>query len=65
MSLRPLPDFLKRGDRELGLGQPRRRAVHPGLVGSGEPLPENGGTAREVELLREWLAHVEAGRLGG
>ena len=61
MSVRPLPDFLKRGDRDLGLGQPRRRAVDAAIAGTRTPLPENGGSARQVELMREWMAHVERG----
>jgi hypothetical protein len=64
MTLTILPDdFLKSGD-------PRRtwQPGHPptGLNRRGRPLPDGPAEQRNAEhdALRDWLAHVEAGRIG-
>ena len=67
MSTRELPDFLKRGD--VDLGAPRARC--PGMqIGKGtmrreEVLEPSGGDALSARewAVRDWLAMVE--RLGG
>lgn len=67
---RPLPDFLKHGDRALGFPHPR----HPGTAAIGKGFPERGAPPKgsrhdpqnaDAELAREWLEHVAAGRIGG
>lgn len=63
MSTRELPDFLKRGDPDLGAP----RARYPGMqIGKGtmrrEPVPEpSGGDALSAQewAVRDWLAMVE------
>lgn len=66
MSTRELPDFLKRGDAQLGAP----RARYPGMqIGKGtmraervpEPLGGDAMSAREWAV-RDWLAVV--GRMG-
>ena len=58
---RELPDFLTQGDRALGLPQASPQArIRAGLgLPAREVLPAEGTAARE------WLRHVEAGRIGG
>ena len=69
MTHRILPDFLTQGDRTLGaprltpltcmraaMGMPPRETVPPLILSSSK---DEGTPARE------WLRHVEAGRIGG
>ena len=69
MSIRELPDFLRAGDKALGM--PRR----PGfchIIGTAVPDEPPAGvvsghdpaSAGEQAVL-EWLAHLVAGRIGG
>ena len=63
MSLRPLPDFLRRGDAELQSLMPGPRddcARMRNMMGMGrlELRPVEGSAAAD------WLRHVEAGRIG-
>lgn len=69
MSIRELPDFLKHGDKALGL--PRRPGLRH-IIGTAEPdLPPVGAVSCNDpasagdQVMREWLAHVVAGRIGG
>lgn len=59
MTIRLIPNLLKHGDKELGLGQHQRtRAV--------VPMPAVfGPDGAEVRAWREWLAHVDGERIGG
>lgn len=64
MSIRELPDFLKRGDPALTW--PRGKDYTP-LHPRGrprDPWPEDPRSAAEIAW-REWLALVEAGKIGG
>ena len=69
MSIRELPDFLRAGDKALGLP---RRAGFRHVIGTAQPdVPPVGvvsghdpASAGE-QAVREWLAHVVAGRIGG
>ena len=68
MPIRLIPDLLTHGDRAMGL--PRRHGFAH-IIGKGfpelrpKPLPttHDAGSAHEIAF-REWLAHVEAGRMG-
>ncbi len=56
--IRHLPDFLKHGDRELGLG---RRAKAPARA----PAPIGGnGDPGLTYAWRDWMRHVDGGRIG-
>ena len=37
MTIRPLPDFLKKGDKELGFPQPNPQKRMRQMIGMGEP----------------------------
>ena len=69
MSIRELPDFLRAGDKALGM--PRRTGLRH-IIGTAQPdVPPLGvvsghdpASAGE-QAAREWLTHVAAGRIGG
>ena len=70
MTLRHIDDLLKHGDADLNLPRPGARPKGPdarlatrALVGDDIRTqgPDGGEAARAV---REWLAHVEEGRIG-
>ena len=69
MSITELPDFLKHGDKALGLP---RRAGFRQVIGTAQPdVPPIGAVSCNDpasagdQAVREWLAHVVAGRIGG
>ncbi len=69
MSIREMPDFLRHGDRALGLP---RRAGFRHVIGTAQPdVPPVGvvscydPASAGDQVVREWLAHVAAGRIGG
>ena len=73
MSIRELPNFLRAGDKALGL--PRRTVICPTnpepLEGPAQPdVPPVGAVSGHDpasagdQAVREWLAHVVAGRIG-
>ena len=69
MSIRELPDFLRAGDKVLGL--PRRTGFRH-IIGTAQldvpPLGVVSGhdpASAGDQAVREWLAHVVAGRIGG
>ena len=69
MSIRELPDFLRAGDKALGL--PRRTGLCH-IIGTAQPdEPPVGAVSGHDpasagdQAVREWLAHVVAGRIGG
>ena len=71
MTLRLIEDLLKHGDADLNLPRPIARPKGPdarlaarALVGDAARTkgPDGGEAARAV---REWLAHVDGGRIGG
>lgn len=60
MSIRDLPDFLKRGDPALTFPHGKTYGVnHP------KGAPNLPGPITREELARDWLGHVAAGRMGG
>ncbi len=75
MSLRPLPDFLLRGDPATAL--PRLDDDNRMRAAMGTPLRHQRRSARvempadsaelspEQRAVLEWMAHVDAGRIGG
>ncbi|MEO7329570.1 MAG: hypothetical protein ABI193_13405 [Minicystis sp.] len=67
MTIRHLPDFLKYGDKGVGLP---RRSPHahigkgfPDLPARPLPATRDAYCAQEIAML-EWMAHVDAGRIG-
>ena len=75
MSLRVLTHFLTHGDAELGLPRPSPAVQMRGKMGlppdrsAGDGVAvlrgADGGGASASAAARDWLAHVEAGRMGG
>ncbi|GGC18000.1 hypothetical protein GCM10011371_01920 [Novosphingobium marinum] len=67
MTIRPLPDFLKAGDRDLGM--PRRKGLAH-IIGTAieqEPPPALDSLdqpSADRAIVRDWLRHVAAGRIG-
>ena len=68
MSITELPDFLRAGDKALGL--PRRTGLRH-IIGTAQPdVPPVGSVSGHdpasagEQAVREWLAHVVAGRIG-
>lgn len=58
MTIRKLPDLIKHGDKSLRLGQRQ----------SPKPLPCPLGGRGDTDLhraWREWMGHVDGGRIGG
>ena len=59
MSIRNLPDVLKRGDPALTFPHGKTCGVnHP------KGVPNLPGPITAEELAREWMGHVAAGRIG-
>ena len=59
MSIRELPDFLKRGDPALTFPHGKTYGVnHP------KGVPNLPGPITPDELARDWLGHVATGRIG-
>ena len=79
MSLRVLTGFLTHGDAELGLPRPSPTVQMRGKMGlppgrtpraavavlRGADGGGGGSDAGASAAARDWLAHVEAGRMGG
>jgi len=80
MSLRVLDDFLMRGDARLGLPRPGPTAQIRGKMGlqpdqaaragvavlrGADGGGGDGSDANASAAARDWLVHVEAGRMGG
>ena len=79
MSLRVLTGFLTHGDAELGLPRPSPTVQMRGKMGlppdhtpgadvavlRGADGGGDGSDASASAAARDWLAHVEAGRMGG
>jgi hypothetical protein len=71
MTIRPLPDFLKSGDRELGFPHPSPARRIRAIIGTATPdLPpvppittHDPPSARDRAGL-EWVWHVMEGRIG-
>ena len=63
MSIRLIPDLLTHGDEALGLPRCRSNWIEP----TGKPPRYEGPVEQshaDALAVREWLAHVEAGRIG-
>ncbi len=69
MSIRELPNFLRAGDKALRM--PRREGFRH-VIGTAQlDVPPVGAVSGHdqasagEQAVREWLAHVAAGRIGG
>jgi len=49
---------------EAERAKPRPRAPPPGKINPSQNPPLHRATSEDVDATRDWLAHVEAGRIG-